>query len=234
MTAPALEFPGLTRKADVSALASHVAQMVAAAAEDGIASRGHANLVFSGGSTPQVFLPRVAALPLAWERVTVTLADERWVDEASADSNTAMLKRLLLNHVPARFIALKTAHANPMLGAIAVRETLPPPNEPYDIVFLGMGNDGHFASLFPGAPALASHLSLSNTDRVVGVPAPTTATPAVPRISLTLAELVRATRIVLVLQGAAKLDVLNASLNTDLPIAHLFAATKNIEVLWCP
>jgi 6-phosphogluconolactonase len=253
MTALAPEKPSLTRDADVSSLADRVAAMVASAVAAGIAARGHANLVFSGGSTPQVFLPCVAALPLDWTRVNVTLADERWVDESTPDSNTAMLRRLLLDHPNtkgARFIALKTADTNATEGAAKVREALPPASEPYDMVFLGMGNDGHFASLFPGAPNLASHLSLSNTERVVGVPAPTTATPAVPRITLTLAELTRASRIVLVLQGQAKLDVLMDSLARDLPIAHLCSAinarnepqkrdtqkneTQNIEVLWCP
>jgi len=108
---------------------------------------------------------------------------------------------------------------------------LPPPGEPYDLVLLGMGNDGHFASIFPGNPRLAALLAPDNDERVAAVPAPTSAQPAVERITLTLAELKRSKRMVLAIQGQAKLDRLQAANDA---MATPVAALGDVEVFWSP
>jgi 6-phosphogluconolactonase len=218
----------------MSELAGRVAEAVRAAVLGAIAARGHANLVFSGGSTPEAFLPAVALLDLPWERVNVLLADERWVDESSADSNTAMLRRCLLSAPGpsrARYVALKNGALTAALGVAEARAALPPPGEPYDLVLLGMGNDGHFASIFPGNPRLAALLAPDNDERVAAVPAPTSAQPAVERITLTLAELKRSKRMVLAIQGQAKLDRLQAANDA---MATPVAALGDVEVFWSP
>jgi 6-phosphogluconolactonase len=156
------------------------------------------------------------------------------VNESSADSNTAMLRRCLLSAPGpsrARYVALKNAAPTAALGVAEARAALPPPGEPYDLVLLGMGNDGHFASIFPGNPRLAELLSRGNEERVAAVPAPTTAQPAVERITLTLAELKRSERMVLVIQGQAKLDRLRAANDA---IATPVAALGDVEVFWSP
>jgi 6-phosphogluconolactonase len=221
-------------------LAATVTAIVAEAVHSGVASQQRAQLVFSGGSTPALFLPMVAKLNLPWAKITLMLADERWVDGNSADSNTALLNRTLRSAAGpahAKWIPLKNDAPTAEDGVAAIRQQLPPVDAPYDLILLGMGNDGHFASLFPHAPDLASHLASKNTDRVVAVPAPTTATPYVPRISFTLAEIMKGKRIVLVLQGAEKRKVLERALEKNDPLQTPVVALLNsnrVEVLWCP
>ena len=111
---------------------------------------------------------------------------------------------------------------------------MPPLDQRYDLVLLGMGDDGHFASLFPGTPRLAELLSLDNAERVVAVPPPTTANPAIERISLTLAEIRRSERVVLVLQGAPKLEVLKRAWQSADALQTPVFALGDVEVLFCP
>jgi 6-phosphogluconolactonase len=229
----------IQRFASADALAASVCQLVIDAIHTGIAARGFATLVFSGGRTPEFFLPKLAQLDLEWSKVNVTLADERWVDESSPHSNTAMLKRTLLQGkaAAARFIPLVNQAATAVDGVVEGRHHLIAINTPYDLVLLGMGNDGHFASLFPGTPDLAHKLAANNTERLVAVPAPTTASPHVERISMTLAELSRSAHIRLILQGDEKLKVLNAAFASNdalqTPVFALGSLVYKPEVMWC-
>ena len=229
--------PKIERLYDSAALSAAVVDLVASAVSTGVAQRGRASLVFSGGSTPEIFLSQVAKLNLPWYKVSILLADERWVDEDSPHSNTAMLRRTLLSKAgpaQAKFIALKNAAITAVDGVPIARQSLPPMSLPYDLVLLGMGNDGHFASLFPGTPRLAELLSLDNTERVVAVPPPTTANPKVERITLTLAEIKRSERVVLVLQGEAKLEVFRRAWQSADALQTPVVALGEVEVLWCP
>jgi 6-phosphogluconolactonase len=229
--------PRIERLKTPSALADAVVGLVAAAIAQGIQRRGNASLVFSGGSTPEIFLPPVASLALDWAAITILLADERWVDEQSPLSNTAMLRRTLLAQpgpAKAHYISLKNSAPAARAGVQTALQALMPTTERYDLVLLGMGNDGHIASLFPGTPRLADLLSDTNTERVAAIPAPTTANPPVERISLTLAELKRSERLVLVLQGEAKLDTLKRAWQLADPLQMPVYALGDVEVIWCP
>jgi 6-phosphogluconolactonase len=236
--------PNIHRFASAQALAASVCELVTDAVTTGIAARNFATLVFSGGRTPEFFLPQLAQLDLDWARVYVTLADERWVDESSPHSNTAMLKRTLLQGKAAKasFIPLTNSASSAEQGVNLARSGLHSADTPYDLVLLGMGNDGHFASLFPGTPDLARKLAADNTERVVAVPAPTTAAPHVERISMTLAELSRSPRIKLILQGDEKLKVLDTAFAGNdamqTPVVALGGLSrqlnKPIDVMWCP
>jgi len=224
--------PRWRRFADREELAAEVATAVEAAVKRGVSRRGHASLVISGGSTPEAFLPGVARLELPWKQVSILLADERRVPEDSVHSNTAMLRRVLLSAPGpsrARFVSLI---GSPDLASVRAR--LPQSDVPYDLVLLGMGSDGHFASLFPGSPRLAELLAPDNAERVATVPAPTTAKPAVERITMTLAELTRADRVVLVIQGQEKRAVLEEALAHGDRIATPVVALGGIEVFWGP
>ncbi|HET7772525.1 MAG TPA: 6-phosphogluconolactonase [Burkholderiaceae bacterium] len=229
--------PRIERFKSVQALSDAVAGRVAGAVMQGVQARGAAQLVFSGGSTPEVFLPQVASLDLPWEKVTVMLADERWVDEDHPHSNAAMLRRTLLSHEGpsrAKFVPLKNNAPSAGAGVGALRAGLPSSLHRHDLVLLGMGNDAHFASLFPGTPGLAALLDPANTDRLVAIPAPTTAAPAIERISMTYAELMHARSVALVIQGQTKLTVLENALRGADPIATPAAALQDVDVLWCP
>lgn len=229
--------PRIERLTSLPALADAVARVVATSVAHALQRHERASLVLSGGGTPEIYLPQVASLTLPWDHVTILLADERWVDEGSPHSNAAMLRRTFLNKpgpAQAQFIPLKNESPTAADGLTLLHASLPPLDQPYSLALLGMGNDGHFASLFPGTPRLAELLSANNTERVVAIPAPTTASPHVERVSLTLAEIKRSERIVLVLQGIAKLDLLQKAWEAADALTTPVIALGDVEVLWCP
>ncbi|HEX2801756.1 MAG TPA: 6-phosphogluconolactonase, partial [Phenylobacterium sp.] len=127
-------------------LADTAAQAITAQLTSGLNSSGHAALVATGGRSPGPVYDRMREANLDWPHVAVTLSDERQVDAASPNSNARLLReRLFLGPAAAaRFLPL-TDYAEP-----ALRKLLP-----FDAVMLGMGEDGHVASLIPGSPVMA-------------------------------------------------------------------------------
>ncbi len=207
---------------DPAASAAALARDVAEALNTGLRTRGQASLVLSGGKSPVPFFQALAQLPLLWSEVQLTLVDERWVDPASSGSNERLMRETLL-HGPAaavRLIPLKTAAAT-AADALAERSAaLAAMPHPFDAVVLGMGEDGHTASLFPGDASSAAALKL---DAQAVLAATTSPVAPFPRISLTLAALLDTRCIYLQIQGAAKLAVYARALSGDgggaLPIA---------------
>jgi len=134
------------------AAARATADGLAACLEEGLAARGRASLALSGGRTPNSVLPLLAAAGLDWSRVTLTLIDERWVAPDHADSNQGLVERLFRDGpaAAAPMVGLKTAAAEPAAGVAEVERRLAGLSWPLDAAFLGMGEDGHVASLFPG------------------------------------------------------------------------------------
>jgi 6-phosphogluconolactonase len=187
--------------ASLDEAAMRVVRALADAARDGLARRGVGALAVSGGRTPRRVLPLLAKEPLAWGKVVVTLTDERWVALDHADSNEAQARSLLLvgPAAKARFVGLKTAAATPKAGRAECEARLGQIPWPLDAVFLGMGDDGHVASLFAGDPTWRAA-----PGRCVGVPATSERNA---RLSLTPAALLDSRRILLVVAGAAKTDV---------------------------
>lgn len=231
----------LREYADADALAAAVAEHAQDALGHALAHGNVATLVVSGGSTPLRYFPRIAACVLDWSRVSVTLADERWVDPDDAASNERLVREHLLQGPAsaARFVALKNAAPTPHAGCPSAAAALAALAHPYDLVILGMGDDGHIASLFPGAPELAAGLDPRSTARCVGISPPAYARPAVPRISMTLRELLDARKLVLALQGAAKRAALEQALAHGdplrAPVCALFSgAQAGPGILWAP
>ncbi|MGQ0501089.1 MAG: 6-phosphogluconolactonase [Panacagrimonas sp.] len=204
----AVESNGITeqRFADAADAAGQLAQDVANLLREGITDRGTASLVVSGGRSPIPFFHALRAQSLDWRKVWITLADERWVDAASADSNEHLVRKHLLvgNAAAARFVGLKTPAATPQAGLAQSAAALVQIPRPFDAVVLGMGDDGHTASLFPGAANLAEALSRVGRSPLAAIE-PLTAPLA--RITLTLPTLLDARRVFLPIAGAAKLAV---------------------------
>ncbi len=152
--------------------AGRAADALAAALSAGVRDRGAALLAVSGGRTPVPVFQALSARDLDWSRVTVTLVDERWVDPASSDSNQRLVETHLLQYRAAasRFVPMKSAGAAPEDGVAPMAAALGPAPV-FDAVLLGMGEDGHFASLFPSSPALAAGLDLASDALAVAVPA---------------------------------------------------------------
>ncbi len=224
------------------AMADAVARIIADAVREGHRRRGAAGLVLSGGSTPVATYERLAGTDLPWKAVSVTLADERWVDPDHPASNEALLRRTLLRGPAsaARLIGLKTDAKTAAEGEDAVNRHLVHVPWPADIVLLGMGADGHTASLFPHAAALARALAPAAGARAVAlVPDPLPPEAPFERMTLTLPALLDATRILLLLAGAEKRATYEAALAGDdieeMPVrAILKQSAVPVEVHWAP
>ena len=174
--------------ADSGALADAAAAILSGALTGG----GRRSLVVTGGSTPGPVYDRLSSLDIGWGSVTVTLSDDRWVDPSSPDSNERLVReRLLTSRASAvRFIPLKGAGASPEADGLAAEPALRD-HLPWSAVLLGMGDDGHFASLFPNDPDLPARLDPAGDRLCVGV-AMAGLAPFVPRISLTARALLDA------------------------------------------
>jgi 6-phosphogluconolactonase len=210
------------------------AGLIADALAMAIATRGEASLAVAGGRTPRHAFRLLSAKSLDWRRVTITLVDERWVEPTSEDSNERLVRENLLQSEAgvATFLPMK-ADGAPNAAAARFAERLP--DHPFDAVLLGMGDDGHFASLFPGSPALEVGLDPASDVRCIAVPAGEPA-PLQPRLSLTLAEIARAGLVLLLAKGAAKQRMLDRAVEKGvdprhLPMAALLAARPDVRIL---
>lgn len=223
-------------------MAEAVAHLVAEAVREACRARGRAGLVLSGGSTPVPVYERLAAMTLPWQEVTLTLADERRVPPDHAASNEGLIRRTLHRGpaAAARFIGLETPGADAAQAERAARERLAVFPWPADIVLLGMGEDGHTASLFPGAAALARALAPPAGERaIVLVPDPLPPDAPFPRLTLTLPALLDARRILLLLAGEKKRAVLAQALEDDdmtkMPVRTILRQSHvPVEIHWAP
>ncbi|GAB59156.1 6-phosphogluconolactonase [Rheinheimera nanhaiensis] len=202
----------LNQFADTQALNAVFANRLTDILQQAIQERGAAYLVVSGGKTPQALFTALSQTQLAWDKVTVLLADDRWLDDSQPDSNERLVKATLLQHnaSAARFISLYANTSTAFDGAPQVLERVK--NLPtFDAVILGMGEDGHTASLFPCSEQIKQGLA-ADAPAVLAV-APTTA--PYQRISLSAARLLNSRQLFLHLVGANKLAVLDKAMAGD-------------------
>lgn len=150
--------PAIEAHADRDQLAASAASIVA----EGLSGPGRVSFVAAGGSTPAATYDRLSAMDLGWSRVTVTLTDERWVSSGSPEANARLIgERLLVGPAAsARFLPLTGQAATPEAEAMSIEPAVRA-LAPFEVVLLGMGEDGHVASMFPGAANLAAMLDLN-------------------------------------------------------------------------
>jgi 6-phosphogluconolactonase len=187
-------------------LARQCAQQMASAIDRALGERDRAQIALAGGETPKAAYAMLARQHLPWDRVDVLLGDERWVPPDDPSSNARMLHETLLAPgqpgADARFHPVPTQLASPQEGAVAFAELLDtlcagqPPQ--LDLVLLGLGDDGHTASLFPGtaAPAVVDRWTTIGEGK------------GLPRVSLTAPVLSAARQVLFLVSGAGKQQAL--------------------------
>ena len=223
---------------DAVALSHALAGEIKVDLEEAIQVRGIASLVVSGGRTPVRLFEQLRTEKVDWARVCVTLTDERWVDTTDSASNERLVREHLLGSAAgaARFVGLKNPAPTPEAGADWAWRALSRVPHPYDVIVLGMGDDGHTASLFPGSLALARALDPGSTPGCVAVNA--LATPHA-RVTLNLAALLDARRIILHIEGDAKWRAYQKARTSgsanEMPIrAVLNQQEVPVDVYWAP
>ncbi len=218
----------------VEALATRISDLLA----EGIRRRGQASLVVSGGSTPIQLFARLAETDLEWSRVIVSLVDERWVEPEDQDSNEKLVRSYLLQKraAAASFVGMKNKAATASLGEAACEKRLREIPRPYDCLILGMGNDGHTASLFPGASNLAAAVDLHSGKLCMAIHPPAASHE---RMGLTLPAILASRQLILHLQGEAKKKTLALAREVgdagDMPIRYILRqAATPLSVYWSP
>jgi len=197
--------------ADDEDLALAFAEWTADKLRAAIAERGEALLVVSGGKTPERYFEALSSMPLDWTRVAITLADERRVPDDSPRSNARLVREALLrNHAAvATFTPLANARLTENQELVTASARVANLPLPADVVVLGMGDDGHTASWFPGADGLAEAMDPGARQLVAPIEAPGAGEP---RLTLTGRVILRARSIALQIEGQDKLKTLAEAL----------------------
>lgn len=195
------------------------AEMIAAlqaeclsALSEAIETRGEASFMVSGGSTPEALYKSMSEVDLAWDSVYVALVDERWVDFDHDKSNEAFTVKTLMQNkaAAANLIGMKNSAATAAEGLADCESVYQQLAQPFAVTILGMGSDGHTASLFPHAPGLVEALDPEGTTLCAAITAhPSEVTGAITeRMTLTLAGLLKSRTLILLITGDEKLAVL--------------------------
>lgn len=210
--------------AGIDQLAKGFADFAATALQNDLTKNQKASLVIPGGNTPRHYLPALANCALAWDKITITLSDERWVDVHTDASNENLVTKHLLAHLSqdTNFVGLKTGHATPFDAVDEIHQRLDSIPQPFALTVLGLGEDGHVASLFPNMSTDDQGTSLN----CVAVDKPIAPSP---RMSLSLGLLAQSQHIALVVVGRAKrqlLDRLTEYSDPQIPLVWLLKRSQ--------
>lgn len=211
------------RFATAAKAAQAVADRVAEIIDFAVNARGRASLLVPGGKTPVAVFEALRVRDLPWDRVYISLTDERRVPEDDAASNAKLVREHLLQDAAAaaHFYPLHRHGVDERSDEAACGAALSMLPRPFDAVILGMGEDAHIASMFPGDPALSRALSPKTEARCTTATAPN---HPQARLTLTLATLLESRWIALHIAGERKWQVLNEAVKTNDPMQHPVAA----------
>jgi 6-phosphogluconolactonase len=223
---------------DAGELAEAVASDVGFIIGQAIEARGDAVVALPGGKSPVPVFERLAEAKLAWRRVTIIPGDDRLVEVTDPLSNAAVLARHFMP-LGARVVPLVSSAASDHRAAGAAADArLADLHWPLDLVWLGVGADGHTASILPG-PDLDAALNAPHQRRAVGVmPDPLPPEAPVARVTLTRGAIAAARTLLLTLSGDAKRAVLEQAIEegdaSRLPVGRVLAtADKPVDIHWC-
>ena len=223
--------------ADRLTLGDTLAKDIAGKLDAAVKARGKASLAVSGGGTPKLMFAVLAEQEIDWSKVSITLVDERWVRESSDRSNARLVREYLLQGpaAAARFVPLHNDAPTPEAGMSPLDEALEALYWPLACAVLGMGDDGHTASFFPGGDKLEEALDPKGGLALLPMRAPNAGEP---RITLTLPVLLAADALALHIEGEAKRPVLDKALSdgpeSEMPVRAVLRAPRPPDIFWCP
>ncbi len=217
------------------ALAINLSQKIYQILSQSIIQNGQASFAVSGGRSPLIFFEEISKIDLDWSKVDLTLVDERWVNPTHSDSNELLVRKHLIKNKASNinFVPLMGSAKRAIEGQPECEKSLQKIKQPFDIVILGMGNDGHTASLFPYCDELSQAMDPKNSQKCI---ATTPRNAPHERISLTYSTIINAKHRILHLSGSEKLNTLERAITSkdavEMPIYAFL--DKPIELYWSP
>ena len=226
----------ITEFTSTEMMTNFLAQNIEFNLSQAIAATGQASLLVSGGKSPIALFKQLSEQDLDWSKVTISLVDDRWVATDNPNSNELLVKtHLLVNKAAAAtFIALVGREDDAKKGVAAANDRVNALVDNIDVMILGMGEDGHTASIFPCSAEVDAAMALDNELALIATQ-PTTA--PYQRISFTLKQILAAKQVYLPLSGDKKLAVFEQATqhknNKEMPISAVIQHHQNLDVLIC-
>ncbi|MBO6718136.1 MAG: 6-phosphogluconolactonase [Rhizobiaceae bacterium] len=235
MTAPLRQRLKWNEFASPDDLAEGLARKIGQTLVQALAERGKATLAVSGGRTPKLLFEALSFAPIAWERVTIVLVDERFVPADSGRSNEKLVRDHLMRYRAGRasLVPLFRAGASVEQAAILGDAAIAALSLPLDVVVLGMGPDGHTASFFPDTPNLEALYENADGRAVLPVHAESAGEP---RLTLSMQVLTNARLLAVHIESEERKAILmQAVADGTLPIARVLAeAVTAPQIYWAP
>ncbi len=202
-----------------------------------------ASFIVPGGTTPAPVFDLLSKSELDWSNITIAPSDERWLDSHHASSNEKLIRQTLLIHQAssAQFIGMKSEHKRAKDAQQQCSDRYEQIPTPYDVVMLGMGPDGHFASLFPDSDPIQQALDSHGGKSCIAINATgcKVAGEYTERISMTLSAFLNSRHIILLFIGEEKLAIFEKAKqindSSQLPICALIHQNKvPVDLFWAP
>jgi len=210
--------------------------------QQALLDKGKASFIVPGGTTPAPVFSQLSKVSLDWKNITIAQSDERWLAADHLQSNQRLTtKNLLINQAKAaKYIGMKNSHTSALTGELECCEDYKTLASPFSLTMLGMGLDGHIASLFPDSKSIIQALDLNNSNLCVAIDATNceVAGDYPERMSLSLSAILNSHVILLLVTGDEKLSVIEKAMDSQmspsLPVSYLFNQDNTpVEIYWC-